>query len=146
MNGSIAWRIIGTCAVAGLIIAIAIPNLLESRKGSVSGAICALWTLHDAQEQYRAEHGRYATLGQLGDEGYIDRILAAAVEPAAAKSGYYFHLEIIAPDTWFCIARPSEWGISGERNFLITDKGEIYFNAEEDGDVFLKKAPENEWR
>src|ERR1043166_5259855 len=83
--------------IIGIIAAIAIPNLLASRRSANEGsAISALRTLHGAQMTYAATYGggNYAgatgaadvtVLTELGTPNLIDSTLASGL-----KSGYNF--------------------------------------------------------
>ena len=82
--------------IIGIIAAIAIPNLLASRRAANEGsAISAMRTLHGAQATYAASYGNgnYAgatsfdntALTQLGTPSLIDSSLSTGV-----KSGYDF--------------------------------------------------------
>jgi type IV pilus assembly protein PilA len=82
--------------IIGIIAAIAIPNLLASRRAANEGsAISSLRTLHGAQMIFQAttgagnyagdETGGLAPLTELRNESLIDEVLATGT-----KSGYYF--------------------------------------------------------
>src|ERR671925_154031 len=76
-------------AIIGIIAAIAIPNLLASKRAANEGsAQSSLRTIHSAQVvyQYTTGNGAYAaTLPVLGGQNLIDDTLANGV-----KSGYDF--------------------------------------------------------
>ena len=74
--------------IIGIIAAIAIPNLLASRRSANEGsAISSLRTLHGGEMTYQATTGagKYGTLAELGTAGVIDSVLASGT-----KSGYTF--------------------------------------------------------
>src|SRR5580765_2223567 len=83
--------------IIGIIAAIAIPNLLASRRAAnESSAVSALRTIHGAQATYSTTFGsgNYAGtvagldgagLTQLNSAGLIDRVLGSGT-----KSGYVF--------------------------------------------------------
>ena len=77
-------------AIIGIIAAIAIPNLLASRRAANEGsAQQSLRTLHGAQATYQATYGNGAfagTLAPLMAESLIDSVLG--VSDVTAKSGY----------------------------------------------------------
>jgi prepilin-type N-terminal cleavage/methylation domain-containing protein len=83
-------------AIIGIIAAIAIPNLLASRRAANEGsAQSSLRTIHSSQATYQATNGNgaYATaMGALGTANMIDTVLSGATTAAAAKSGYYFNI------------------------------------------------------
>ena len=76
-------------AIIGIIAAIAIPNLLASRRAAnEASAVSSVRTIGTAQATYSSTSngGGYATLTQLGTAGLIDGTLSAAA--TAPKSGY----------------------------------------------------------
>ena len=83
-------------AIIGIIAAIAIPNLLASRRAANEGsAQSSLRTIHSSQATYQATagNGAYASsMGALGTQNLIDNVLSAAVDSTHAKSGYYFNI------------------------------------------------------
>jgi type IV pilus assembly protein PilA len=78
-------------AIIGIIAAIAIPNLLASRRAANEGsAQSSLRTIHSAQVTYQATAGNGAFAGDLGDlqvETLIDPVLGSGT-----KSGYDFEI------------------------------------------------------
>lgn len=76
-------------AIIGIIAAIAIPNLLASKRAANEGAAqSTLRTIHSAQITYQATggNGAYAAnVGTLRTQGLVDEVLGAG-----AKSGYNF--------------------------------------------------------
>lgn len=130
---------IGMALLALLVVVVAIPNLLSGKiKPCVSAVVFHLRNIAVAEKSYKSKYGTCGTLEQLADSDLIDKTLAAATDKDNAKAGYYYELTIICPDTWYCIARPSKWGFTGIRNFMISDKDTIYWNAEEDSSEFTK--------
>jgi prepilin-type N-terminal cleavage/methylation domain-containing protein len=86
-------------AIIGIIAAIAIPNLLASRRAANEGsAQSSIRTLHSAQATYQGSNGNGAfatTLAALQGANLIDGVLATGT-----KSGYNFTLpEVIPPST-----------------------------------------------
>src|SRR5215212_7031062 len=69
-------------AIIGIIAAIAIPNLLASRRAANEGsAQSSLRTLHSAQSTYQATTGNgsfSSTLAALGTASLIDPVLGSA--------------------------------------------------------------------
>ena len=78
-------------AIIGIIAAIAIPNLLASRRAANEGsAQSALRTIHSAQVTYQATAGSgafAATLAVLNGQSLVDSVLASET-----KSGYDFKI------------------------------------------------------
>jgi type IV pilus assembly protein PilA len=118
-------------AIIGIIAAIAIPNLLASRRAANEGsAQSSLRTTHSAQATYQATVGN----GAFGD--YDDLDTADLVDPVLAtgvKSGYNFTLDVTAPDPdtgdqahFFAQADPLiDDGATqtGTRHFCLTEDG-----------------------
>ncbi|HEX6730562.1 MAG TPA: prepilin-type N-terminal cleavage/methylation domain-containing protein [Pyrinomonadaceae bacterium] len=79
-------------AIIGIIAAIAIPNLLASRRAANEGsAQQSLRSIHSAQAAYQATYGRGAFAGSLAplmDEALIDSVLGVSNLAASPKSGY----------------------------------------------------------
>jgi prepilin-type N-terminal cleavage/methylation domain-containing protein len=121
-------------AIIAIIAAIAIPNLIEARKGSnEAAAIGALRTLCTAQSEFREQDKDknsvldYATaLTQLANTNLIDSVLGAGT-----KQGYVFTLPT-SPDSryqWSCQAVPANPGKSGDRSFFVDESGVIRFST-----------------
>lgn len=125
--------------IIGIIAAIAIPNLLASRRAAnESSAIASLRTLTGAQATYRVSNTSAATLAQLGTAGLLDTVLGCSTGTAynvnCAKSGYNF---AAAPVTvggstanhWDAKAVPqsaSGLGATGNRSFYTNEGGAMY--------------------
>jgi len=122
-------------AIIGIIAAIAIPNLLASRRAANEGsAQSSLRTVHSAQATYQATTGNGAfavDLPALKTAYLIDGVLGGAAK--ASKSGYQF--EIVeqggtgATAVFGVYAFPlTDSGISqtGTRTFGITEVGVMY--------------------
>jgi prepilin-type N-terminal cleavage/methylation domain-containing protein len=125
-------------AIIAIIAAIAIPNLIEARKGSnEAAAIGALRTLTTAQALYRegdkdkdntldyaSALGPTTTSGTLGNTGLIDGVLATGT-----KQGYLFSIGAADAFTWSCQANPQSPGKSGDRYFFCDESGVIRFST-----------------
>lgn len=120
--------------VIGIIVAIAIPNLLASRRAAnEASAISALRTFPSAQATYSstAGAGTYASSAQLGSLQLVDGILGAA---SPSKSGYSFTINVstTAPvRTHYCaiaspITAPPAVNRSGERWFAVSVPGVLF--------------------
>ncbi len=122
--------------IIGIIAAIAIPNLLASRRAAnESSSIASLRTLTGAQATYKSSKPRFAiTMNELEVEGLIDKAFASATIAANAKSGYIYALPVLVTNTtyWEATSVPVAMdglGATGKRCFYTNESGVIYFNA-----------------
>jgi type IV pilus assembly protein PilA len=78
-------------AIIGIIAAIAIPNLLASKRAANEGsAQASLRTVTGAEAVFAtSNNGQYGTLDALATDGLIDSVLGRAAQPSL-KSGYNF--------------------------------------------------------
>ncbi len=114
----------------GMIAAIAIPNLLASRRAANEGAAqSSLRTLHAAEATYQATKGagNFGTLSELAAEGLIDSRLATGT-----KSGYKFTVELTTNETNYpgfaVVGVPMTYGGvegTGVRSFYVDETGVI---------------------
>jgi prepilin-type N-terminal cleavage/methylation domain-containing protein len=130
-------------AIIGIIAAIAIPNLLASRRAANEGsAQQSLRTISSSEATYRntAGMGSYGTLADLMTGNLIDSVLGNA--DTTPKSGYTFSLTPVAvgPQFWgYCLpAVPSGITATGTRRFAISDDGVLR------GDSDTQTAPADE--
>ena len=118
-------------AIIGIIAAIAIPNLLASRRAANEGsAQQSLRTMSSAEATYQstAGNGSYGTLAQMMGQSLVDSVLGQATAAANAKSGYVFTMNVTAgpPAQFWAYATPSVTsgvGQTGTRLFGITEDG-----------------------
>jgi type IV pilus assembly protein PilA len=116
-------------AIIGIIAAIAIPNLLASRRAANEGsAQQSMRTLSSAEMTYlnSAGAGSYGTLNDLMTKNLVDDVLGQA--DTTPKSGYLFSLTPVGgtPAQFWVYALPSiTSGMSqtGTRRFAISDDG-----------------------
>jgi prepilin-type N-terminal cleavage/methylation domain-containing protein len=119
-------------AIIAIIAAIAIPNLIEARKGAnEASAIGALRTVASAQALYQSggkevtgspQTPIYAsTMAKLSTQGLVDNVLGGGT-----KSGYSFSMLGGDSNSWSCQATPSS-GNSGTRSFYVDQTGVILF-------------------
>src|SRR6266566_5101404 len=83
-------------AIIGIIAAIAIPNLLASKRAANEGsAVASVRTLTSAEANYQATTGAgtYANLSGLNSAGLVDSALSNS--GTTPKSGYKF---VVTPD------------------------------------------------
>jgi type IV pilus assembly protein PilA len=120
-------------AIIGIIAAIAIPNLLASRRAANEGsAQSSLRTIHSSEATYQATvgAGNYGTMVQLSGQSLVDASLASG-----SKSGYNFAItkvDLVAgtsPATFFATGVPqvtSGVGQTGTRRFCIATDGTLH--------------------
>ena len=126
--------------IIGIIAAIAIPNLLASRRAANEGSsISSLRTMHGANVTFSSTtgNGKFAAdMAALLAAGLIDSTLGGATIAANAKSGYVFTYTTSAaatnPSIFAVVAAPSSTAAvtaTGTRNFAISTEGVIYAQA-----------------
>lgn len=116
--------------IIAIVAAIAIPNLLASRRAAnEASAISTLRTYHSAESTYLAMTGNHNTYGAAGDlTGLVDAVLAT--DPAV-KSGYTFTVTAGADGTQlYCVsAAPTTAGSTGVNYYGVSVDGVIYKGA-----------------
>lgn len=124
--------------IIGIIGAVAIPNLLASRRAANEGsAISSIRNIHNAQTTYLSApgNGKYAQdLNDLKEANIIDSVLGCVAEPCV-KHGYYFTVDADnnpsdSLPNWNALAYPTvSTGIirTGERSFYTNEAGVIYY-------------------
>ncbi len=122
--------------IIGIIAAIAIPNLLASRRSAnEASAIASLRTIASSQATYSTSlgAGNYGSLANLNTGGLIDSVLGGATPQ---KSGYNFtcvtYPSGVAVSPGFDLgATPQNWGTgfsgTGSRSFYLGDTGVVYY-------------------
>jgi type IV pilus assembly protein PilA len=114
-------------AIIGIIAAIAIPNLLASRRAANEGsAQSSMRTLHSSQAVYQATKGDggFGSLANLKDNDLIDALLGSG-----GKSGYSFACtpdNNATPKNFFCASHPTNVQPitrTGHRSFTISESG-----------------------
>ena len=123
-------------AIIGIIAAIAIPNLLASRRAANEGsAIASIRTITSAEATYQATTGAgaYGSLAALNGAGLVDSTLSnsSATNP---KSGYIFAAAPAAnPNsdylTTAAVVKFSGATATGTRNFASDAAGVVYWAA-----------------
>ena len=117
-------------AIIGIIAAIAIPNLLASRRAAnEASAISAVRNLSSAEEAYRATYGggsNFTDMTGLLNQKMIDASLAAATSVAKAKSGYVYSVVTAGGGFNFCAGAAPATVNTGARNFSSDEPGVIY--------------------
>jgi prepilin-type N-terminal cleavage/methylation domain-containing protein len=112
--------------IIAIVAAIAIPNLLASRRAAnEASAISSLRTIHSAEATYQATTGggiNYGSLAQLGTAGLIDSVLSGA---SGQKSGYDFVLTT-GTQIYCATGAPTTPNTTGVNYFGVETDGVIY--------------------
>jgi len=116
-------------AIIGIIAAIAVPNLLQSKAAAnEASAISSVRNLVNSQITYSVTTGggTYATtLTVLSTSKLIDGVLGSGT-----KDGYTFAASTASSDTTFTLkARPQTYASTGTRSFFADDSGVIRYNT-----------------
>ena len=115
-------------AIIGIMAAIAIPNLLASKRAAnEASAQSSLRTIHNCQATYRATNGDldYGTLNDLKVQYLTDSVLASGT-----KSGYSF---AATPTIGVSPAAVLHYGRSRQRPLALSRTGTRRFAMTEDG-------------
>jgi type IV pilus assembly protein PilA len=127
-------------AIIGIIAAIAIPNLLASRRAANEGsALASMRVIFSSEATYQATAGAgiYGSLADLRTVGLIDSVLANA-SSGSPKSGYQFTAANVAVTglpafdaTSIASAHTGSNPVTGtgSRSFYVNESGVMYFNA-----------------
>jgi type IV pilus assembly protein PilA len=128
-------------AIIGIIAAIAIPNLLASRRAANEGsALATMRVLFSSEATYQstAGAGQYGDLADLRTVGLIDAVVASATGATTAKSGYVFAASRIAGPSIPAFDATSIAAVhtgtsaitgTGTRAFYVNESGVMYFNT-----------------
>ena len=117
-------------AIIGIIAAIAIPNLLASRRAAnEASAISAVRTIGTAEATYSSTvgSGSYGNLTALSGASLIDSKLSKATTVGTAKSGYMYG--IAANGTFasgYITGSCPSTANTGTHNFTASEDGIIY--------------------
>ena len=129
-------------AIIGIISAIAIPNLLSSRRSAnEASALSIVRLISSAEHTYRATTGggNYGDLTALRNMNLVDQSVGAATIAGhgTAKSGYLFSATTVAigVPAFDAIAQPSTHTSAsalfstGPRSFYVNEASVMYFNT-----------------
>ena len=130
-------------AIIGILAAIAIPNLLSSkRSANEASALSALRVISSGQATYQstAGAGSYGDLATLRTNSFVDSSVGAATiaGPGTPKLGYLFSTSNIAGagmPAFDAKAQPflhtsaNILFATGSRSFYVNESGIIYFNT-----------------
>jgi type IV pilus assembly protein PilA len=121
-------------AIIGIVSAIAIPNLISSRRAANEGsALATMRIIASGQAAYRATAGggNYGSLANLRTAGLVDVVVGAS--DTTAKSGYFFTTNQVSGPSFPAFdatAVPSIYSgvtATGARSFLVNETGVIYY-------------------
>ena len=128
-------------AIIGIIAAIAIPNLLASRRAANEGsALASMRVIFSSEATYQATAGggAYGTLANLGTMGLIDAVLNGATTANTAKSGYVFAAAPVAVAGLPAFGAGATAAVhtstsavtgTGTRAFYVNESGVMYYNT-----------------
>ena len=130
-------------AIIGIISAIAIPNLVSSRRAAnEASALAALRVISSGQATYQTTvgAGAYGDLAALRNQNLVDQTVGAATiaGPGNPKTGYLFSAESIAGTGAPAFDAKSQPSVhtsvsilfsTGSRSFFVNEAGVIYFNG-----------------
>jgi type IV pilus assembly protein PilA len=122
-------------AIIGIVAAIAIPNLLASRRAAnQSAAIASLRAITEAEHTFYLTKGdgRYGSAAELRDAGLIDSVLAGdgAGSTGGRKNGYLYTITPGGVAKYTATAAAE--GGQGARSYFVDETGVIRYK---DGDV-----------
>ena len=115
-------------AIIGVIAAIAVPNLLQSKAAAnEASAISSIRSIVSSQITFSATlgSGTYTNLAGLSTAGLADSVLGSGT-----KDGYTFASSAGSGNVSFTIdARPVTYGSTGNRSFFADESGVIRHNT-----------------
>ncbi|HKS27029.1 MAG TPA: prepilin-type N-terminal cleavage/methylation domain-containing protein [Pyrinomonadaceae bacterium] len=117
-------------AIIGIIAAIAVPNLMASRRAAnEASAISGVRSLSSAEAAYRQTIGAGVSFGSVSElvaHNMIDASIAAATSPDTPKSGYVYNITLPADNSGFVIGSAPINTHVGSRRFSSDMPGVIY--------------------
>lgn len=120
--------------IIGVISAIAVPNLISSRRSAnEASAISTMRLLFSAQSTYRATagSGSFGDFGDLQTEGLIDSVVGGS--DTTAKSGYLFttgQISGVSFPAFDATAQPTIYSgllATGSRSYFVNETGVLYY-------------------
>ena len=130
-------------AIVGVLSAIAVPNLLSSKRAAnEAAAISALRVISSGEATYRvtAGGGNYGDLATLATLNFVDAKVGGATiaGPGSPRTGFLFSAETVAgvgAPAYDAKAQPflhtsaSLLFATGSRSFYVNELGVMYFNT-----------------
>jgi type IV pilus assembly protein PilA len=114
-------------AIIGIIAAIAIPNLLASRKAAnESSAVATLRTINTAEATYQSTKGN----GSYGDATALknEKLIDATVADGEVKGGHTFDITFDSGEPGEFEATATREQGKADRSYYTNEAGVIYFN------------------
>ena len=124
-------------AVIGIIAALAVPNLVQSKKAAnEASAIASVRNLVTAEITYASTlgGGNFGSLAELSAENFADEVVGSG-----QKDGYEFSVAANQSIGFSVIATPTVPGTTGERSFFSDETGVIRYTT--DGTVPDSTSP-----
>ena len=115
-------------AVIGIIAALAVPNLVQSKKAAnEASAIASVRNLVTAQITYASTlgGGNFGSLAELSAENFADEVLGSG-----QKDGYDFSVGANGSIGFNVLATPTVPGTTGERAFYGDETGVIRYTVD----------------
>ena len=115
-------------AVIGIIAALAVPNLVQSKKAAnEASAIASVRNLVTAEITYASTlgGGNFGSLAELSAENFADEVVGSG-----QKDGYEFSVAANQSIGFSVIATPTVPGTTGERSFFSDETGVIRYTTD----------------
>lgn len=122
--------------IIGIIAAIAVPNLLASRRAAnEASALAGMRVIFSSEVSYQVTSGGgyFGSLADLNTAGLVDSVLAASATASTPKSGYNYTAGKVSTGNQFFDAstKPFAFGGligTGTRSFYTNEGGIMYYN------------------
>jgi type IV pilus assembly protein PilA len=120
--------------IIGIIAAIAIPNLLASRRAAnEASAIATLRTVNSAEATCQGtsvNSGKYCNASTLSSNSLLDTTFSTSTASTAiARGGYNFNIATLTNDVGYNAYAAPVSSSTGVRNFGTMESGVIYQNS-----------------
>ena len=141
--------------IIGIIAAIAIPNLLASRRSANEGsAVSAMRTLHGAQMTYASTYGNAnyagavgagttAALSELATPGLVDNVLGSGTKAGYNFVGGRIASTATAPAQFYFSAIPASTAAvtaTGSRRFCVATEGVLMTDSVAPSTIYADTA------